>query len=254
MKKAWIFQIAALALVAAGSSQAAYVTYFGEDLNNSATSQVSAITNSLGAQTSFLSNLTGAGVENFETRTGSAPLALTFAGFGGGSLSATLTGNGAVGTNAVGGTNGAGRYSVPGGTRYRQTDAGGNFSVQFGQAIAAFGYYGIDIGDFGGTVSLDMYNGGSLVGSVNVPNTVGSNGSTDGSVLYFGLIAGSSSELFNEVRFRTTLGGGDIFAFDSFTIAEQRQVNPSVPEPTSLALVGLALCAAGWARKGKQAA
>jgi hypothetical protein len=69
-------------------------------------------------------------------------------------------------------------------------------------------------------------------------------------VLYFGVTAGTSAETFNTIKFRTTLSTSDVFAFDSFTIAELRQVaGTDVPEPTTVALVGCALLALGMSRR-----
>lgn len=185
---------ACLALAGAGSAHA-YATFFGEDANNSATLPLKATPNSDTAQSAFLAGVTSLGTETFESQTvgAVAPLTLTFPGAGLGPVSATLDGgSGKVVSVTQGQTDGNGRYSVPSATssRFWQVSAGpeGNFKLSFERKIAAFGFYAVDIGDFGGQLQLQLLNGGNQVGGLlTVPNTIGSDGSTGGSVLYFGL-------------------------------------------------------------------
>ncbi|MCP5124276.1 MAG: PEP-CTERM sorting domain-containing protein [Gammaproteobacteria bacterium] len=240
------------ALLAFSASTAhAYQIFFGEDLNNSSSTPLSSIPNASGAETNFLSNLIGVGTETFESIAlfTSSPLTLTFPGAG----TAELTGgNGSVRSSSPG-TASAGRYSIPSASssNYWEVSAGGagNFTINFSNPIAAFGFYGVDIGDFGGQLTLNLSNGDNLT----VPNTVGSSGSTDGSVLFYGLIAQNNAEQFTSVAFNTTTGQGDIFAFDNFTIGSPEQVNSNIPEPASLALFGLGLAGLGFTRRRKRA-
>ena len=233
--------LASLAAMAA-SPASAYVTYSGVDVNGSGT-RLTATPFSTAAENNFRSNLTGVGTETFETQTvgASTPLVLNF-GLAG---TATLSGGGGTVTATNAGTISVGRYSVPGGTNYWDVSSNpaNSFQISFSQEIAAFGFYGIDIGDFRGTVQLELLDSANVVvGSLNLPTAA--EALANGSVLYFGLIAGNSAELFRSIRFNTAVGGvptTDIFGFDSFTIGTQAQVTPRIPEPGTLALLGAAL-------------
>ncbi len=256
--------LASLTLAAAagfaGSAHAAYTSYFGEDLNDSETTPLASTPKADLARQTFLSKLINVGTETFETQSVGtpAPLVLKFPGSNG-NVTATLTGgDGIVKSVTPGTTDDSGRYSVPSAStsRYWDVAAGADgapstFNVSFGQAIAAFGFYGIDIGDFGGQLEVLLFNGDTQVGDLTVDNTQGDGGSTGGSVLYFGLIAQDKNSLFTSVRFQMTTVDLDVFAFDNFTIAELSQVSPpgTVPEPGTLALMAGALLALGVAQR-----
>ena len=225
----------------------AYQTFFGQDFNGSNTVPLASFPNATGARTGFLSNLIGVGTENFESQSGSAPLLLTFPGAG----TANLTGGGNVASVAPGGTNGFGRYGTSG-VRYWEVSAGGggNFTIDFSSSIAAFGFHGIDIGDFSGTVQVRLTHQGGGTDTINVPHGSGFS-NMNGSVLYFGIIAQSEAEEFTKAEFLTTTGSGDVFGFDDMTIGSREQVctGNCVPEPGSLALLGGALAALAAIRR-----
>jgi hypothetical protein len=214
----------------------AFQVFFGEDLNNSNFVPLASFPNASGAKSNFLSNLVGVGTEDFEGfATGtSRPLNLTFPGSTGNIIATLSGGGGKINSVPVGSTNGFGRYGTSG-TNFWEVAAGGSnyFQVDFDTAVGAFGFFGIDIGDFGGQLMLELSNG--TIESFTVPNTVGRSGSTDGSVLFFGIVAEDPSETFMSVNFLTTTGGGDVFAFDDFTVGDIEQIQPNpVPEPASV--------------------
>jgi hypothetical protein len=89
---------------------------------------------------------------------------------------------------------------------------------------------------------------------VELPTTVGSGGSTDGSVFYFGYIVGNGDPLISSVAFNTTTGGGDFFAFDDFTIGDRAQVTtPAIPVPAALPLLATGLGSFGLLRRRRGA-
>jgi len=208
---------AGLTLATLGTAQAVPVTYFGENLTPGGGVSGNPVT----ARNTFHSNLVGVTTENFESFSNgqAAPLNLTF-----GAVTATLTGGGSI----ISG--GAGRYPTSGSHLWNVDPFGGSFTITFSQPVAAFGFYGTDIGDFGGNITLALSNGENLV----VPNTVNS---PDGSLLFYGII---DTTTFTSVEFGNT-NGFDGFGFDDLTIGTLDQVGNPVPEPGTILLLGSGL-------------
>ncbi|MDR4463005.1 MAG: PEP-CTERM sorting domain-containing protein [Nitrospira sp.] len=219
-----------LALGILGSAPAAFAVpsvFFGEDLGLGESTPLSAFPNASAARNSFLSGLVGVGTESFEgfaSGTG-APLALSFPGAG----TATLQGDGAVDVVPSGSTNSVGRYATDG-THYFETNSD-TFSVDFSSPVAAFGFFGIDIGDFDGQVTLTT--AGGLNQTFNIDNTIGAPG---GSILFWGLI--DPDNTFTSATFGNTSAGVDFFGFDQMTIGSRQQV--AIPEPGTWLLLFIA--------------
>lgn len=208
----------------AGNASAIPVTFFGEDLGGGRT-------NADLAHDNFMSNLTGVGTEDFESFTFGthAPLTLDFGSAG----TATLTGSGYIRTSPS-----AGRWATSG-THYWSAQTG-DFVISFSDPISAFGFYGTDIGDFGGSLQITYANG--TTHTLDVGNTVGSHGSTNGSVLYFGFYEDDPNMAFTSVAFINN-SNVDIFGFDDMTIGTYQQITPNnpVPEPATILMMGVGL-------------
>lgn len=240
MNRFFLIGSALIGLASALPAVAAPTTFFGEDVNTGGDPTQVTPTSSTAARNLFFTNLVGVGTETFESiANGSGtPLAIDFGAAG----TATINGSG----NVAAGNDGNGRYAVSGNQYYLAGT--GDFTIDFSAPIAALGFYGIDVGDFGGHLTLTLTDAASNLTTVTVPNTVGSGGSTSGSVLYFGFY--DTGDTYISVSFNNDSGGADLFAFDDFSIGSTTEVVPvPAPEPLSIAVLGAGLLGLSFCRR-----
>ena len=230
---------AALAL-AVCSSLAGAQTFFGLSTGGGPSTRVPSRAAADAARTSFMGSLVGVGTEDFEGIAAGTPppIGLVCPGAGTATLVSPL--GGSV-TFQGPGTNGVGRYPSSGVHFFNTGSAssGPTFHVDFSTTVAAFGFYGIDVGDFGSQLSLKFWLAGVVVDTWALPYLAssGTGSLMDGSMMYAGYIRTSG---FDRVDFVGT-SSADFFAFDDMTVGSVESVHPTVPEPASLALLGTGL-------------
>lgn len=196
-------------------ASAAPILYFGENLTPNGTVSGSPLT----ARNNFVGSLTsGVSTENFET----GGLSLTFPGSTG-NIGATLSGGNASVSNVAD----LGRFATSG-TRFVETESGSGFTIDFTDPISAFGFYGTDIGDFGNQLTLVLENGGTV--ELAFDHTVGSDGSTDGALAFFGFI--DEDDAYTKIIFENQPLDTDVFGFDDMIIGDVGQIGTIIPPTT----------------------
>jgi hypothetical protein len=208
----------------AGVATAVPMTFFGED--SAGASPPTPLSDA--AQASFLSFLTGVTIESFEGKSvgDTLPFSVSF-----GAVTASLTG-----TGEIRGSEAAGRFATDG-SKYLESRPG--YKLTFDAPQVAFGFYGTDVGDFDGLMSVSF--GGAP--AIAIPHATGSSGATppNGNAFFFGYIDVDAP--FTTVDFFNT-DTSDAFGFDEFTIGDRDQV---IPEPGTMALLGIGLLGVGGA-------
>ena len=180
---------------------------------------------------------------------------------GGSSLAGHLTGAGAIANGAQ-----AGGRAPYHGDQFIEGDANSpnGFTIAFDTAMSAFGFYGIDIGDFTGGGSAGVLEVIFTLGGAQVdvdPNQVGVqsyilDGGT--SPKFWGFTNSTGLAFFDAVTFKNNTRGStsnvDGQGFDMFMVASSKvDTNGGgggdVPEPGVLVLLSTALLGLGLTRK-----
>ncbi len=228
-----------LTLAALSAQAAAQQVFFGEDLNTGGTARLAATPNADAARDAFLARLAqagtntgGAGTEDFDGFSDgtTAPLPLTF-----GAVTATVTApSGMVTAVAPGANNGDGRYPISD-PNYWDTDR--EFTIDFSSPVQGLGFYGIDMGDFQGRLSLRLTLEGGGFQDVDIAHTLGAD---DASVLYFGVV--SLTPITSATFANST--SLDVFGFDDFTVQQfvplSGSGDASIPSLSHLGLILMA--------------
>lgn len=197
----------------------------------------------LAARTSFLSHLVGVGTETFENRdvNSTEPLAILFPGSGG-NITATITGDGVVAATSDPQADDSGRYNTTGATGAtpssgRWWDTSSTFTIDFSSAISAFGFYGTDMGDFNGQVTVALWDGieGHAPTELIIDSTINS---SNGSLLFWGFY--DTAKAYTRISFGNTNAYTDYFGFDDMVVGDLGQIK-RVPEPATLMLTSLGL-------------
>lgn len=243
--------LAVLAAAVALPAFATPLTFFGQD--NAAPYAVPAKTDPATKRAEWIAKL-AAGSMSTETFQDNIGLKTPLSGLFGGT-SSKLEGDGEVLDQVIAGGSKSGRFSTS--SDCTPTDGSGcgwfettqSFTLTFDKAISAFSFFGTDIGDFDGTLTLTLLRGGKEQTTLDVVTSAAASSADTTSLLFFGFIDTEGS--YDGIRFNVSQKPGgevDALGFDDFMRGDA--LPPvDVPEPGSLALAGLALAGLGAARR-----
>ncbi len=260
---------AVVASAAVASAQAAPVRYLGNDGNSNGL--VNPANDPVLKRNAFTGALSSYSTENFESLTAltvpttATPLNLSSVG---GRLSqgvytvqTGLVENRKIFPDPITGDDTfPGRFNTSpnpaGGTASQWWDTAREFTIAFDSSHSAFGFFGTDFGDFDGTLTIQRYSGASAVGSAialgdGAGNAAGAFPGINGSLLFFGFADDTAT--FDRLVFQVAqldpnvTSRFDRLGFDDLIVGDVAITGGTAPEPTSLALAGLALAAAGFA-------
>jgi hypothetical protein len=125
------------------------------------------------------------------------------------------------------------------------------FKIKFVSPLAAFSFWGTDLGDNKNTLTVILRRVGIEVGRQPIDYLNANAG--DSSVFFFGAIAQNSGELFDEVQLLSSKAN-DAIGIDQITVGTVDQFTPpSTAVPTPALLPGLIALAAGVRRRSKAA-
>ena len=233
--------IGASALSMAGAAFGAATVFFDRDLHESDTERLGAFPNSQAQRNMFVGSLPASMMFEDDLESIAANTFNPTMGFGG-AVDASVTG-GVIREAQPGMTDNHGRYPVSGLNYMNLGDAEetGIMTITFSQPISAFGFYGIDIGDFNGTLRLTQLDGAQ---EQFVVDPISDGGDRSGSMLFWGMI--DFDNPFTRIEFFNNTGVDDVFAFDNFI------VGLGVPLPAGAGL-GFAGLLAGAAMRPRRA-
>jgi hypothetical protein len=216
----------------AGEARAAFTTFFGIDQGNGTPPTTPIL--SLTARTSFLSAVNTVGVENLESASvGAPPASLSFAGAG---VTATAT---YAATETINNAQDSGEFATSG-THYLDATQGlRDDRLVFSSPVAGIGFFVTDLSDGtaapGDQISIiaTLAGGG---GTQTFTTNVSAN-NANANVLFFGVVSTAPSALFSQVEIVNTFTSiDDVHGIDDITVGVT-----AVPEPSSLAMLGIAL-------------
>jgi len=187
------------------------IFFFGEDLNTSPPNVMTTHPESDTARENFLSFLDGRNTETFDGLPNS-DWSEKFSFSSGeilyidGWLTDELTDPGI--------------YPISGAKYLRTTTVEGQFlGIEFFEPVAAFGFYGVDMGQNNGQFQLKLTDTTGLAHTYEIMNTVGS---PNGSILYWAII--DTDKSIAKAEFNNAAHSPDACGFDDFTTATESQI------------------------------